>query len=196
MMDELISPLEQLELTVNIWFLTDVSRDEANNLLHNKEQGNFLIRNSSQHEEEDHQKLALSVKLGLEYGSIVEHFIILRSGNRLMLEDSHLKFENITSLVFHYSSVCDELPEKLQLPEVLRSTTSCHALASFSLLKKDFWNYPMSKPGRRSVIMCENQTNGLGNVMMTQVYGSSGNDFRKIEESSENPKVVSKKKNK
>jgi len=136
-----ISPVERLEITKKIWMLNEVTREEAEQILHDKEPGNFLVRGSKL----DDHILVLSVKLGSRHGSIVEHFIIIVNSGRVLLEDSDLQFENITSLVFHYSYVCDELPEKLRLPAILRTIESFQTLSSLSLLGKKFWNYPMAR---------------------------------------------------
>lgn len=148
------SDFERLDLTRSIWYLANITREEATRVLHNKEQGNFLVRGCRKQQGDQGSRLALSVKLG--EGSVVEHFIILQRGGRLLLQDSDLQFDNITSLVFHYSNVCEELPEKLCLPEILRTTPTSQALSSFALLREDFWNYPMSSPGRRSMIIPDN----------------------------------------
>jgi len=144
-----VSPVERLDITKSIWLLNNVTRDEAGNILHNKEQGNFLIRDSQM----DRSKLALSVKIGFGDGFVVQHFIIIYRSGRVFLEDSDLQFANITSLVFHYSNVCDELPEKLKLPLVLQTIESYQSLVSLALLGKNFWNYPMARSGKNCVMM-------------------------------------------
>ena len=93
----------------------------------------------------------------------------IRKVNCVLLEDSDLQFDNIFSLVFHYSQVCEELPCLLALPSVLATAESYQALEAFSLLGRgaspttpfltsyvsDFWKYPMSKPGRRSLLLSD-----------------------------------------
>jgi len=155
----MVSDFERLDLTRNIWFLANITREEATRVLHNKEQGNFLVRGTKKHKREDGSILALSVKLG--QGSVVEHFIILQRGGRLLLQDSDIQFDNIISLVFHYSNVCEELPEKLRLPEILRTTPTSQSLSSFALLREDFWNYPMSSPGRKSLLIPDKLTTDI-----------------------------------
>jgi len=123
-----------------------VTRDEAASLLSHKDVGNFIVRSSRLQD-----TLALSVKTAGE----VQHFIILRKGDGVLLEDSELQFDSLLSLIFHYSNICDELPCLLYLPAILATTESIPHLESLSLLAKDFWNYPMSKPGRRSLLISD-----------------------------------------
>merc|ERR1719150_566677 len=151
-----MSPLDRLVRTQPIWHCPEVTREEAVTLLHNKKEGNFLVRASRQP-----GTLALSVRLPpspstcpglqLELPS-VQHFIILsRGGGRGALEDSDLVFDNIVSLTFHYTQVCDELPSLLTLPAVLATASSTQNLASLALLDKSFWSYPMAACSRASV---------------------------------------------
>jgi len=59
-----ISPVERFEITKKIWMLNEVTREEAEQILHNKEPGNFLVRGSKL----DEHILVLSVKLGSRHG--------------------------------------------------------------------------------------------------------------------------------
>jgi len=144
-----ILPLERIVKSKPIWHCPDVTRDEAVKLLHNKKTGNFIIRGCRQP-----QTLALSVKMTeRENFPPVQHFIIIHRGRKVALEDSDLQFDNIVSLTFHYTQVCDELPERLCLPDVLATATSVQNLVSLSLLGKSFWSYPMAKSDRASVFV-------------------------------------------
>jgi len=144
-----ISPLERIVKSKPIWHCPDVTRDEAVKLLHNKKTGNFIVRGCRQP-----QTLALSVKMtDRENFPPVQHFIIIHRGRKVALEDSDLQFDNIVSLTFHYTQVCDELPERLCLPDVLATATSVQNLVSLSLLGKSFWGYPMAKSDRSSVFV-------------------------------------------
>eukprot|EP00092_Neocalanus_flemingeri_P001885 GFUD01002012.1.p1 GENE.GFUD01002012.1~~GFUD01002012.1.p1 ORF type:complete len:1027 (+),score=286.47 GFUD01002012.1:361-3441(+) len=147
-----ISPLERLVRTKPIWYLVNTTREESANILHNKNPGNFLIRGSKQGDSQ-----VLSVKLGSSHGFVVQHFIILTGEGGVWLEDSDLQFDNIVSLAFHYSAVCDELPQMLRLPDILETADSLQYLISLALLEKAFWSYPMAKPGRRSLLLTENK---------------------------------------
>jgi len=146
----IISPLERLVRTKPIWFLPEVTREESSHLLHNKKPGNFIIRGSRQP-----NTLAISVKTGTNEINRVQHFIILMTEQNVCLEDSDIKFDNLVSLVFHYSHTCDELPEKLCLPAVLATAESLQNLVSLSLLGKSFWTYPMARSGRTSLFVID-----------------------------------------
>jgi len=144
--------MEKLVITKPIWFLVKATREDSTQILHDKNPGNFIIRGSRHRD-----TLALSIKLGASQSFEVHHFIILTGEGRAWLENSELKFDSIVSLAFHYSHVCDELPEVLRLPDILL-TAECHQyLASLALLEKAFWSYPMAKPGRRSLLLSENK---------------------------------------
>jgi len=154
-----MSPLDRIVKTKPIWFCQDVSRDEVIQMLHNKKTGNFIIRGCTQP-----HTLALSVKLTDREGfPPVQHFIIVQRGRKVHLEDSDLMFDNIVSLTFHYTQVCDELPERLTLPDVLSTATSVQNLVSLSLLGKSFWSYPMAKSERSSVFIQDNNINNINN---------------------------------
>jgi len=142
------SPLEKLIKTKPIWFLPEITREESSKLLHNKKPGNFIIRGSRQP-----NTLAISVKIGTKQSEKVQHFIILKKDKKVYLEDSDIMFDNLVSLVFHYSHTCDELPEKLCLPAVLGAAESLQNLVSLSLLGKSFWTYPMARSDRTSFLV-------------------------------------------
>jgi len=147
----LMTPLERIVKTKPIWYLPDVTREESVKLLANKKTGNFIIRGSRQP-----QTLAVSLRLKDRPDfPPVQHFIVLVRGGKVALEDSDLLFDNIVSLAFHYTQVCDELPERLTLPDVLATASSLQNLVSLSLLGKSFWSYPMARSGRMSVFLCE-----------------------------------------
>merc|ERR1719384_2959780 len=151
MFSSVIRPLERIVKTKPIWHCPDVTREEAVRLLQNKKIGNFIVRGSRQP-----QTLALSVRLtDRENFPPVQHFIIIIRGRKVAMEDSDLQFDNIVSLAFHYTQVCDELPERLTLPDVLATASSLQNLVSLSLLGKSFWSYPMAKSDRSSLVLAE-----------------------------------------
>jgi len=123
-----IGLIEKLITTKPIWFLPNVTREESSRHLNNKKPGNYIVRGSRQPE-----IMVLSMKTELED---VQHFVIHHSEGKIHLEDSDYRFGNIVSLVFHYSNVCEELPEKLKLPEVLLTTTSLQNLQCLALLEQ------------------------------------------------------------
>lgn len=142
-----LTPLERLIRTHPIWFLPEVDREEATHILHIKETGNFLVRRSND------TKTALSVKLGTQHGFEVDHFILKEERGKVSLSSSCLEFDTILSLIYHYTTHGGDLPVQLSLPSILRQTEGRQCLSSLSLLGRDFWRYPMSNPGRQSLML-------------------------------------------
>ncbi|XP_050668791.1 protein sprint isoform X5 [Leptidea sinapis] len=136
-----IGILERLIRTHPVWFLPGIQRAGAFHLLQGKEEGNFVVRQSSQPD-----TMAISVRLPAEKGPYIEHYLIQASGGQIGLETSHNRFDNIPELIAHYSQCCDELPVQLQLPKPLREAKSRHQLSSLALLGQEFWGYPMANP--------------------------------------------------
>jgi len=162
-----ISPLERLLKTKPIWFLPEVTREESSKLLNNKRNGNFIIRGSRQP-----NTFAISIKIGTKQSDKVQHFIILKTDRKVCLEDSDILFDNLVSLVFHYSHTCDELPEKLCLPAVLGAAESLQNLVSLSLLGKSFWTYPMARSDRTSLLVGDNEAFNLNRYMKEESTSS------------------------
>ncbi|XP_041981717.1 protein sprint isoform X3 [Aricia agestis] len=136
-----IGLLERLIRTHPVWFLPGIQRAGAFHLLQGKEEGNFVVRQSSQPE-----TMAISVRLPADKGPYIEHYLIQASDGRIGLETSHNRFDNIPELIAHYSQCCDELPVQLQLPRPLREAKSRQQLSSLALLGQEFWGYPMANP--------------------------------------------------
>ncbi|XP_052750300.1 protein sprint isoform X3 [Galleria mellonella] len=136
-----IGLLERLIRTHPVWFLPGIQRAGAFHLLQGKEEGNFVVRQSSQPD-----TMAISVRLPADKGPYIEHYLIQASGGRIGLETSHNRFDNIPELIAHYSQCCDELPVQLQLPRALREAKSRQQLSSLTLLGQEFWGYPMANP--------------------------------------------------
>ncbi|GLH14936.1 Protein sprint [Gryllus bimaculatus] len=90
--------------------------------------------------------MAISVRLPAGKGPYIEHYLIQASGGQLSLESSDNRFDNIPSLVAHYSQCCDELPVQLTLPRALREAKNRQQLSSLALLGQEFWRYPMANP--------------------------------------------------
>jgi len=135
--------LERLIRTHPIWFLPKLNRDEASEFLTGKGSGAFIVRQSSQN-----NTLALSVRHSESQEESIEHYLIQQSTEcpgKLNLESSDHLFDNVLSLVYHYSTTKDELPSTLLLPASLRESNSRQNLSAVALLGKDFWKYPMSE---------------------------------------------------
>ncbi|KAK8767134.1 hypothetical protein V5799_006088 [Amblyomma americanum] len=127
--------LERLIRTSSIWFLPDVGRTGAVHYLQGKEVGNFIVRQSSKK-----GTLALSVRLPVDVGPYIEHYLIEATADaKHCLEGSENHFASIPVLVCHYCQCCDELPVQLCLPTVLLKASTRQELSAFSLLGQDLW---------------------------------------------------------
>ncbi|CAG0882886.1 unnamed protein product [Cyprideis torosa] len=92
-----IMVLERLIRTHPIWYLPGIQRSGAVHLLQGKEDGTFIVRQSSKS-----QTLAISVRLPPGKGPPVEHYLVEEKEGSLCLETSNNKFPDIPSLVAHY----------------------------------------------------------------------------------------------
>ncbi|XP_077542005.1 protein sprint-like isoform X1 [Haemaphysalis longicornis] len=127
--------LERLIRTSSIWFLPDVGRVGAVHYLQGKEVGNFIVRQSSKK-----GTLALSVRLPMDAGPYIEHYLVEATGeSKHCLEGSENHFASVPALVCHYCQCCDELPVQLCLPTVLQQASTRQELSAFSLLGQELW---------------------------------------------------------
>ncbi|XP_049841852.1 protein sprint isoform X2 [Schistocerca gregaria] len=147
-----IGLVERLIRTHPVWFLPGIQRAGAFHLLQGKEEGNFVVRQSSQPD-----TMAISVRLPAGKGPYIEHYLVQAHGGRLGLESSDNRFDNIPSLVAHYSQCCDELPVQLTLPRALREARNRQQLSSLALLGQEFWRYPMANPRPPEVSLHQQQ---------------------------------------
>lgn len=144
--------LERLIRSHPIWYLPNIQRVAAAQLLQNQEQGVFITRQSSQP-----GTLALSVKLtstvpeagsrlsiGAAFiGAGVQHYLIEAAEtpqNGVRLESSDFVFDNLPALLAHYCQCCDELPVRLKLPARIRNCSNRPSLTSLASLGQEFWN--------------------------------------------------------
>ncbi|XP_037073336.1 protein sprint-like [Pollicipes pollicipes] len=129
-----MSVTERLIRSHPVWFLPGLHRAGAEHLLQDKPPGTFIVRQSSRA-----PTMALTVRLPPGKGPHVEHFLVRVQGGKLGLELSDHRFDNISSLIAHYSCHRDELPVLLQLPPSLQRVDSRHQLSSLALLGQEFW---------------------------------------------------------
>ncbi|XP_057367843.1 protein sprint-like [Daphnia carinata] len=144
--------LERLIRSHPIWYLPNIQRVAAAQLLQNQEQGVFITRQSSQP-----GTLALSVKLtstvpeagsrlsigAAVIGAGVQHYLIEAAEtpqNGVRLESSDFVFDNLPALLAHYCQCCDELPVRLRLPARIRNCSNRPSLTSLASLGQEFWN--------------------------------------------------------
>ncbi|XP_031634715.1 protein sprint isoform X2 [Contarinia nasturtii] len=160
---------ERLLLTHPVWFLPGIQRAGAVHLLQGKEEGNFVVRGSSQA-----NTMAVSVRLPPDTGPYIEHYLILSENGVLSLESSRFEFNSIPALIDHYAKCCDELPVQLTLPRAFREASNRQQLGSLALLGQEFWRYPMANP-RPSAntsptpasIASKTESSGLGTTMFS-----------------------------
>lgn len=88
--------------------------------------------------------MAVSVRLPVDTGPYIEHYLVQSSDGLLALESSRFKFDSIPALIAHYAQCCDELPVQLTLPRALREAKNRQQLSSLALLGQEFWRYPMA----------------------------------------------------
>ncbi|KAL1415969.1 hypothetical protein MTO96_028559 [Rhipicephalus appendiculatus] len=99
------------------------------------ERRNFIVRQSSKK-----GTLALSVRLPVDAGPYIEHYLIEATAEaKHCLEGSENHFASIPVLVNHYCQCCDELPVQLCLPTVLLEATTRQELSALSLLGQELW---------------------------------------------------------
>ncbi|CAH8468793.1 unnamed protein product [Dicrocoelium dendriticum] len=91
--DNAVSPDLNLIINRDNWFVTDISRDRAEEILNPKPPGTFLIRASS-----EEQKLALSVRLS----DCVRHCLIHQSEGRYGFVPQSCGFDSLEALVCYY----------------------------------------------------------------------------------------------
>lgn len=127
---------ERLARSHQIWFLPGIQRAGAFHLLQGKEEGCFVVRQSSQP-----HTMALSVRLPPDKGPYIEHYLIQSEGKRVGLETSENRFDNMNALIAHYANCCDELPVQLKLPKAIREAKTRQQLSSLALLGQEFWRY-------------------------------------------------------
>ncbi|XP_062529611.1 protein sprint isoform X13 [Bombyx mori] len=187
-----IGVLERLIRTHPVWFLPGIQRAGAFHLLQGKEEGNFVVRQSSQPD-----TMAISVRLPADKGPYIEHYLIQASGGRISLETSHNRFDNIPELIAHYSQCCDELPVQLQLPRPLREAKSRHQLSSLALLGQEFWGYPManSKSNAQNILSPCQLANGVIPMAVTPSdTGSSLSSFNASTRTNSREQILSTEK--
>ncbi|KAJ1528711.1 hypothetical protein ONE63_007104 [Megalurothrips usitatus] len=137
-----ISLVERLIRSHPVWFLPGIQRAGAFHLLQGKEEGNFVVRQSSQA-----ATMAISVRLPPLKGPYIEHYLVQANENgQLSLESSDNRFDSIPQLIAHYCQCCDELPVQLTLPRAIREARNRQQLTSLALLGQEFWRYPMANP--------------------------------------------------
>ncbi|KAL3246029.1 hypothetical protein MRX96_058000 [Rhipicephalus microplus] len=121
--------LERLIRTSSIWFLPDVGRTGAVHYLQGKAVGNFIVRQSSKK-----GTLALSVRLPVDAGPYIEHYLIEATAEaKHCLEGSENPFRLDTR------AGQPLLPVLLCLPTVLLEATSRQELSALSLLGQELW---------------------------------------------------------
>ncbi|XP_050547742.1 protein sprint isoform X3 [Daktulosphaira vitifoliae] len=166
-----IGLLERLIRSHPIWFLPGIQRAGAFHLLQGKDDGNFVVRQSSQT-----GTMAISVRLPSGKGPYIEHYLIqATSDNRLALESSDNKFDSIPMLIAHYAQCCDELPVQLMLPKAIQEAKNRQQLSSLALLGQEFWRYPMANSGFSLSIVNSPNDESTKRTLNTSIPSSAAN---------------------
>ncbi|XP_071440940.1 protein sprint, partial [Hetaerina americana] len=197
-----IGLMERLIRSHPVWFLPGIQRAGAVHLLQGKEEGNFVVRQSSQPD-----TMAISVRLPRGKGPYIEHYLVqavpastpspttpsappphpscggqLQSPppQQLSLESSDNRFDSIPALIGHYSQCCDELPVQLTLPRAIREARNRQQLSSLALLGQEFWRYPMANPrperaGILDTAVADGLTPPSSHHSSLSSFGSGGN---------------------
>ncbi|XP_064621542.1 uncharacterized protein LOC135484216 isoform X2 [Lineus longissimus] len=135
--------VERLIKTHSVWYLPMVDRAGAMKSLNGKEDGVFIVRQSSHKD-----TMALSFRFAAKPGGF-DHYLIEFTGRGLRIEGSLHFFPVMPMLIAHYIEKLDELPCQLRLPGAILKANTSHELNSIALLGKDFWTSSLiewSKP--------------------------------------------------
>lgn len=132
--------------------------------------------------------MAISVRLPVDVGPYIEHYLIISQCGVLSLENSREKFDSIPALIgtiinfkpcplfylsyilAHYSSVCEELPVQLCLPKSLNEINNRQQLSSLALLGQEFWQSSIASPKNiilSNEIRSPDTSSGIGLTMFS-----------------------------
>lgn len=127
--------------------------------------------------------MAISVRLPIDVGPYIEHYLIVSQCGVLSLENSREKFDSIPALIgeyyfgklffitignsvpAHYSSICEELPVQLCLPKSLREINNRQQLSSLALLGQEFWQSTIACP--KSILQIQSPTDSSSGIGLT-----------------------------
>lgn len=140
---------------------------------------NFIVRGSSQP-----NTMAISVRLPLDSGPYIEHYLVQSFSGLLNLESSRFKFDSIPALIAHYAQCCDELPVQLSLPINLQNAKNRQQLSSFALLGPEFWRCTITSviksPEDDGLMKSPTETSGISTMEISSRQKSSvSNKFNK-----------------
>eukprot|EP00800_Vazella_pourtalesii_P000459 TRINITY_DN10424_c0_g1_i2.p1 TRINITY_DN10424_c0_g1~~TRINITY_DN10424_c0_g1_i2.p1 ORF type:complete len:1223 (+),score=157.94 TRINITY_DN10424_c0_g1_i2:245-3670(+) len=88
-----------LTVNPNLWMKADAKREEACEMLQNKQTGHFIVRESSQAD-----TFALSMRVPNNLGKTVNHYLLLKSDLGFEAQGSNLYFPTLPSLLAHFCS--------------------------------------------------------------------------------------------
>ncbi|XP_077988655.1 tyrosine-protein kinase CSK-like [Glandiceps talaboti] len=96
---------ENVKISAMPWFHGNITRDQAEKLLTPKEDGLFLVRESTNFKGD--------YTLCVCFGNKVEHYRIIYKHNKMTIDEEEF-FETLTQLVEHYENDADGLVTKLE----------------------------------------------------------------------------------
>ncbi|KAJ1365352.1 Tyrosine-protein kinase csk-1 [Parelaphostrongylus tenuis] len=94
------------------WFHSNVSREATERMLHQRADGTFLVREST--------NFPGDYTLSMAYRGKVEHYRIYQSGGQITCDNEEF-FTNLTQLVSHYKRDADGLCHRLVTPVICES---------------------------------------------------------------------------
>uniref|UniRef100_A0A5S6QWH8 Protein sprint n=1 Tax=Trichuris muris TaxID=70415 RepID=A0A5S6QWH8_TRIMR len=134
--------MERLVRSHPIWYLPHVGRLAATHLLRGKEEGNFIVRQSTQA-----NSMALTVRLpGVHEQNAIEHYLVEITPTGVRLEGSPSGFPALPLLLAYYMENGEELECRLRLPRLIMQCETRRELCSYALLGQEFWTARLPSP--------------------------------------------------
>ncbi|KFD48817.1 hypothetical protein M513_10301 [Trichuris suis] len=151
--------MERLVRSHPIWYLPHVGRLAATHLLRGKEDGNFIVRQSTQT-----NSMALTVRLpAVHEQNAIEHYLVELTPTGVRLEGSPNSFAALPLLLAYYMENGEELECQLRLPKLIMQCEMRRELCSYALLGQEFWTARLPPP--RSV--CSSPRSQTGVIDLT-----------------------------
>ncbi|CDW52164.1 protein TAG 333, f [Trichuris trichiura] len=134
--------MERLVRSHPIWYLPHVGRLAATHLLRGKEDGNFIVRQSTQT-----NSMALTVRLpAVHEQNAIEHYLVELTPTGVRLEGSPNSFAALPLLLAYYMENGEELECQLRLPKLIMQCEMRRELCSYALLGQEFWTARLPPP--------------------------------------------------
>uniref|UniRef100_A0AC35TVY4 SH2 domain-containing protein n=1 Tax=Rhabditophanes sp. KR3021 TaxID=114890 RepID=A0AC35TVY4_9BILA len=129
-----VGNLEKIIMTHPIWYIRNIGRVEACNLLKDKGPGAFIVRSSTKI-----HSMALTIRLPTTFTTDNDHYLIETINGLVKLEGSPRSFKSLPLLIDYYCGHGEELHTRLEMPLAIQNCQSPGMLKSIALLGPDFW---------------------------------------------------------